>query len=150
VKTYPPHNRRPEDRAYFFDAGIRFACIGCGQCCTGAPGTVFMNRETSERIAAHLRLAHAEFLERYAYPFRNGHSLREKPNGDCIFLEQNRCTIYPVRPPQCRTYPFWPENLRSEAAWARTCKECPGIGAGRLYRRDEIIAFVQESLDAER
>ncbi len=142
--------RRPEDRPYFFDAGLRFECTGCGQCCTGAPGTVFMNAPTADRIAAHLKLTRAAFLKAYAYPLRDGHSLREKPNGDCVFYADNKCAIYSVRPTQCRTYPFWPENLRSEAAWRRTCGECPGIGGGRAHGREEILARVQESLDAER
>ncbi len=150
MQTAERSGRRPEDRAYFFDAGLRFECTGCGRCCTGAPGTVFMNRETSERIAAHLGLSRAVFLRRYAYPFKGGHSLREKPNGDCIFFSEGKCDIYPVRPTQCRTYPFWPETVRSEAAWRETCAACPGIGQGRLYSREEIIAQVQESLDAER
>lgn len=142
--------RRPEDRPYFFDAGLRFGCTGCGQCCTGAPGTVFMNEATSARIAAHLGLTRAAFLKRYAYPLRNGHSLKEKANGDCVFFADNKCTIYAVRPTQCRTYPFWPETVRSEAAWRQTCKECPGIGEGRVYEKEEILSLVQESLDAER
>ncbi len=142
--------RRPEDRPYFFDSGLRFGCTGCGQCCTGAPGTVFMNEATSARIAAHLGLTRAAFLKRYAYPLRNGHSLKEKANGDCVFFADNKCTIYPVRPTQCRTYPFWPETVRSEAAWRQTCKECPGIGEGRVYDKEEILALVQESLDAEK
>jgi len=146
----PTAARRPEDRPYFFDGGLRFTCTQCGHCCTGAPGTVFMNRETSNRIAAHLGLSRASFLRRHAYPLRNGHSLKEKENGDCVFFVDNKCTIYPVRPTQCRTYPFWPETVRSEAAWQRTCRECPGIGAeGRLYDKEEILALVQQSLDAE-
>ncbi len=104
----------------------------------------------ADRIAAHLGLSRAAFLRRYAYPFKKGHSLREKPNGDCIFYENGRCGIYPVRPTQCRTYPFWPETVRSESAWRETCAACPGIGQGRLYAREEIIALVQESLDAEK
>ena len=36
---------------------------------------------------------------------------------DCVFLKEDpergrkTCSIYPVRPLQCRTWPFWPENL---------------------------------------
>lgn len=142
--------RRPEERPYFFDAGIRFSCTGCGQCCTGAPGTIYINRDMADRIAVYLGLSRAAFLRRYAYPFKNGHSLREKASGDCVFFENGKCGIYPVRPTQCRTYPFWPETLRSESAWRETCMACPGIGQGRIYTREEIIALAQESLDAEK
>jgi Fe-S-cluster containining protein len=145
----PPRARRPEDRPYFFDAGLRFGCTQCGQCCTGAHGTIFMNREESGRIAQHLGLARGLFLRRFAYPMKGGHSLREKENGDCVFFADGRCAIYTVRPTQCRTYPFWPENLRSEAAWSRACRECPGIGEGRLFGREEILALVQQQLDSE-
>jgi len=38
----------------------------------------------------------------------------------CIFLESDGklCTIYTSRPVQCRTYPYWPSIVDSEAAWA--------------------------------
>lgn len=37
----------------------------------------------------------------------------------CVFLdnETNFCKIYPVRPIQCSTYPFWPEIMESEKHW---------------------------------
>lgn len=53
-----------------------------------------------------------------------GWMLRQKKNGDCIFLEKdtNRCRIYPVRPMLCSTYPFYIEGLK-----LYTC-ECEGLG----------------------
>ena len=39
---------------------------------------------------------------------------------------------------QCRTWPFWPENL-DRATWhGPVRKHCPGAGKGRLYSRAEI------------
>lgn len=140
---------RPEDRPYFFDGGLRFSCTGCGACCTGATGTVWVNGKEAARIARHLGLPLRAFLDRYAYPFRHGHSLRERANGDCVFFEAGRCSIYRVRPTQCRTYPFWPENVRSEAAWASVCRECPGAGQGRLHSRERILDLVGRAMDAE-
>lgn len=139
--------RRPEDRPYFFDGGLRFGCTQCGQCCTGAPGTIFMSASEVTRMARHVGLPRAQFLARYAYPMEGGHSLREEKNGDCVFFREGRCAIYHVRPTQCRTYPFWPENVRSEAAWKSTCRDCPGIGQGRLHSREEILSLVQQSLE---
>ena len=74
-------------------------------------------------------------------------SLKEKENGDCIFLKEGKCSIYDVRPRQCRTYPFWPQNLRSPEAWARACRACEGIGQGRLYNRDEIFSFLDNDME---
>lgn len=144
-----PKPRFSIDRKYFFDGGVRFECTGCGACCTGAPGTVFVNQADAPRIAKFLGMDLDAFLTKYAYPFEKGHSLHEKPNGDCIFFESGRCSIYPVRPTQCRTYPFWLETMRSEQAWEETCAACPGIGRGRLYSREEILAKIHETLEAE-
>ena len=32
-------------------------------------------------------------------------ALRKKPDGDCMFLEGGRCTVYESRPGVCRNYP---------------------------------------------
>jgi len=66
------------------------------------------------------------------------YSLVEKPGGDCVFLKREAgkatCSIYPVRPLQCRTWPFWTENLRSESAWeSRHERVCPGMNNGQHH-----------------
>ena len=129
-----------DERSYFFDQGLRFACTQCGNCCTGAPGQVRVNNEEMARIGNHLNIDTETMRQRYV---RND-TLIEKPNGDCIFYD-NGCTIYPARPTQCRTYPFWFKNLRSEEAWAKTCKACPGIGHGRLYSKEEILKLLDQT-----
>ncbi|MCH7590938.1 YkgJ family cysteine cluster protein [PVC group bacterium] len=47
-------------------------------------------------------------------------SLIEKKDKSCIFLKDNRCQIYKVRPGQCRNYPF---------NWSReeTLMTCEGV-----------------------
>jgi len=71
------------------------------------------------------------------------YSLIEKqPSKDCIFLSKNGqskgCEIYPVRPLQCRTWPFWRENLSSENVWTQTGRDCPGMGQGKLHSYEVI------------
>lgn len=59
------------------------------------------------------------------------YSLIEKPGGDCVFWERERgCTVYEARPEQCRTWPFWPDNVETPEDWARTESICPGAGNG--------------------
>lgn len=69
-------------------------------------------------------------------------SLREFPNGDCTFLDPKtrRCTIYPARPAQCRTWPFWNSNLADPDSWQRVKSVCPGAGCGELYSLEQITA----------
>jgi len=139
------------NRAYFFDAGIRFSCTECGRCCTGEPGAVIaVSDEDIGAIASVLRLSPEEFRSRHLLRMGEVWSIRERENGDCQFLEQGRCSIYAVRPTQCRTYPFWFKNLRSEEAWARTAGQCPGIGQGELYPRESILRRLEEDLRGRR
>ena len=56
----------------------------------------------------------------------------------CVFLGEKGCTVYEARPEQCRTWPFWPENLKREV-WAKEIVPfCPGADEGRLYSIGEI------------
>ena len=132
-----------KDRSYFFDGGLRFECTQCGSCCTGEPGIVFVSVEELEPIARYLTIPRQVMIEHCLYPFQDGFSIREDEDGRCIFYE-NGCAIYPVRPVQCRTFPFWFQNLGTMEAWDEVCLGCPGIGKGRLYTREEIF----EAMDA--
>ena len=123
----------------WYQDGLRFRCTRCGNCCTGEPGHVWVNAEELAAIAEHRGEPVEEVVALYTYVGYRGRSLREKGNGDCVFYDrQAGCTIYPVRPRQCRTWPFWESNVRSPAAWERTCKVCPGSGRGDLIPPAEI------------
>src|SRR5262245_13427228 len=93
----------------WYRGGLRFECTRCGKCCTGEPGYVWVTDDELRAIADYLQ---QPFEEVRAVRTRLGHrglTLREKANGDCVFYDRDLpgCTIYPVRPPQCRTWPFW-------------------------------------------
>jgi len=135
------------DRPYFFDQGLRFECTGCGKCCSGESGTIFVNDREAGEIAERLGIPVDQFLRDFAYPVEGGHSIRELDNGDCVFLNGNLCGIYDVRPTQCRTYPFWPEIMRSESGWQHAARACEGIGRGRVHSRDEIMAQINRTLE---
>ena len=130
--------------------GVRFECTNCGACCTGAPGRVRVSREELERIAAHLgERVDAEALPDWAGDECGELRLRERENGDCVFYVENRCSIHAVKPGQCRRYPFWFRNVRSEAAWEKTCADCPGIGEGPEIEPEAIFRSVAEDVDTE-
>lgn len=140
----------PATDTFWFDQGIRFECTECGACCTGGPGAVFLSDQDIERLTRHLKMDRQEFLNRYTHPVEGQISLREKDNTDCIFLHESRCRLHAARPVQCRTYPFWFARMRSEHAWQQTCLECPGIGRGRLYHREEILDIIDQDLQRPR
>ncbi len=103
-------------------------------------------------MAKFLGMEEPAFRAKYAKQLRTSWTLREvlTEGGqyDCVFLKTNEegkrgCSIYSVRPLQCRTWPFWPENIKSPQAWERVAQSCPGVnkgtaGEGTLYTVDQI------------
>lgn len=125
-------------RSYFFDGGIRFECTRCGACCNGEPGVVYVDDHEITAIAEYTEVPRDVFVERCLYLLKKSYSIRETNDGRCIFFE-NGCAIYPVRPLQCRTFPFWFQNMRSLDAWEDIALKCPGIGNGKLFSKNAIL-----------
>jgi Fe-S-cluster containining protein len=123
----------------WYRGGLSFECTRCGACCTGAEGFVWLNAEEIERLAQRTGLDVDAFRKTYARRVGGGISLREKPNGDCIFWSQDvGCTVYDDRPRQCRSWPFWNSNIETPEAWDATRRACPGSGQGQLFTVEEI------------
>ncbi len=120
--------------------GLRFGCLGCGYCCTGSPGYVWVGAAEIEALAAAMGLDIPQFAEAFVRSVGRRKSLVEMPNGDCVFFDgqTRRCRVYDVRPSQCRTWPFWQSNVRSPRTWVETCRACPGIGQGPFFSCEEI------------
>ena len=124
----------------WYKNGLKFKCSGCGDCCTGAPGYVWVTNAEMLQIAELMDLEFESFRNDYTRKIGIRRSLKEFSNGDCVFFdnETRKCDVYEARPRQCRTWPFWDSNLRTPEDWERTCGECPGSGTGKLYQLDEI------------
>jgi Fe-S-cluster containining protein len=135
-----PEQQSPSANDPWYADGLRFQCTGCGDCCTGAPGYVWINQAEIDALALRLGMDVAAFERKYVKEVGVRRTLKERKNYDCVFLdgETRKCTVYEDRPRQCRTWPFWSSNLKSPAAWQQTCEVCPGSGKGKLYSIEMI------------
>ncbi len=123
----------------FYNDGLRFSCISCGDCCRISDGYVWLTHEIEHAICELLDISAEEFRKSYTEVVDKKVALKSLSNGDCIFYnEKQGCKIYDARPLQCRTFPFWPENVKSAQYWQRAGEMCPGIDKGELHDKDEI------------
>lgn len=138
----------------WYAEGLKFSCTQCGNCCTGGPGYVWLSKAEVMKLAEHLNLPWENVVRKYCRNLSGRLSLREverEGQYDCIFLEtvtiqtdkgektKRMCSIYTVRPLQCRTWPWWEGNLADEEAWKRAGEKCPGVNRGKkVYEAWEI------------
>ncbi len=114
---------------FSFDTNACFSCNGA--CCRGESGYIWVDRKEIEAIASYLQMSSERFIEDFLKKEGYRYSLKEfKKGGEyfCIFFdeEKNGCSIYPVRPKQCSSYPFW-DRYKDEKYLHEVCKECKGI-----------------------
>ncbi|MBE7437509.1 MAG: YkgJ family cysteine cluster protein [Spirochaetales bacterium] len=106
---------------------FHFRCTACGLCCDGQ-GDVFFSRTELAKIARFLNKSKKDWQElklALIQGVRKGLFVHSAGSA-CIFLKNNKCSIYPVRPLQCRTFPFWPSHFRSQKTLKELQKSCPG------------------------
>lgn len=150
-----------EESRPWYSGGLNFTCTQCGNCCTGPAGFVWISDVEIARLAEHLKMTPPDVVRTYCREEFGRLSLKENrtPEGnyDCVFLQERTaeitfdglppvrhkaCSIYAVRPLQCRTWPFWRENLASPQAWKHSAKRCHGMGNGdRRFSQKQIEAM---------
>lgn len=120
----------PPSQPWYKD-GLSFKCTGCGKCCTGSPGVVWISEEEIHAVANFLQQPVETVTKNHVRKLGDRFALLEhkKSNSqfDCTFLKGKQCTIYPVRPKQCQTFPWWKENLESLDSWNEAAEACEGI-----------------------
>ena len=130
----------------WYKKGLRFQCQGSGRCCKnhGEYAYVYLMPEEVARIAEYLGLAVDAFEDRFC-TVDDGWTILRMDRPACPFLENDRCRIYPVRPKQCATWPFWTENLERRTWEEVVSALCPGVGQGRRFSAAEIEAIAREN-----
>lgn len=136
----------------WYAEGLAFECTGCGDCCRGPGGYVWMNLSEAEKMAAELKLSTEAFAKKYLRRANNRLALIDGFDGNCVFLddEAGKCKVYAARPAQCRAYPWWPEVVKSRRTWESEIRMCEGIGREVLVPLETIVTQLQTLKDAQK
>ncbi len=113
---------------------LRFACQpNCSNCCQ-VEGEVYLTEQDLQRMAEYTGMNPETFEATYVYRTKRLLRLRKPHGRQCHFHQNNCCSIHPVKPTQCRTFPFWPELIEDAKAWEEASQYCPGMGKGELIQ----------------
>ncbi len=109
----------PSNRAVVLDPSVHYVCQRCTACCKW-PGDVRIEEAEVAPIARFLALSDQDFIARFTRlrSNRQGLSLIEKDNHECILLEGDACRIHPVKPGQCESFP----NTWNFPGWRQLCQ----------------------------
>ncbi len=114
----------------------------------GSYGFVYLTPEDRARMAKTLGLTESQFVRKHCTRTEGLLHLKS-PEKDCQFLEGARCGVYEGRPAQCRTWPFWPENMNARTWNKEVAPFCAGVGKGPLHSAEKIQEIVDRYKKSE-
>jgi Fe-S-cluster containining protein len=109
---------------------VNFDCSKCGLCCGDTAEKVrhvLLLESDAERIErltnlkANFFAAVASGKLPYLYEMKKGSDQK------CVFLKDNQCMVYDIRPLICRFYPFELSTNDEGVHTFRVTDECPGV-----------------------
>lgn len=78
-------------------------CLACANCCKTMSPT-FTKKDVT-RISRHFGMSEEAFRKKWLYKDRNGDWLNKKQPCQFLNLEDNKCSIYEIRPRDCAGFP---------------------------------------------
>jgi len=134
---------------YYNEGGLHFSCKPqCAACCK-ITGRVEITEDDVWQMAAHLGITAKKFKQQHTKKDKDQLLLQERSDDSCVMLgKKDKCMVYPVRPLQCRTYPFWNEVLANDFTWLLEKGFCPGIDEGKRYSPQEIDEIRKDNNEA--
>jgi hypothetical protein len=137
---------------------VGFSCTSCGKCCTTTHnGHVFLLQHDYERAQtfcpeALIPAPYFEICSRTGTFFVSGYALRAKPDGSCIHLKDNRCTIYEDRFSICRIYPYMLHREPDEKG-ILTFRQISGLNEHGQYHtnisKEDSIKIARDTISYE-
>lgn len=129
-----------------------FDCTQCGECCKGFGGT-YVSVEDLEAIAAYIGVTAESCRRNYCVRSGERFVLSQRADGYCIFWDRN-CTIHPVKPRMCRSWPYIDSLLVDIGNWWIMAASCPGmqtdVDETELLRRVQVIIGERQKMPKRR
>ncbi|MBW7857467.1 MAG: YkgJ family cysteine cluster protein [Leptonema sp. (in: Bacteria)] len=136
---------------------FKWTCTACGQCCRG-PGAVYFTENDLVNIRQYLNLDKPSktnqekwnrILKKLVQKKQNNFFVHQTDDA-CMFLgKDNKCTIYEVRPLQCRTFPFWTSNFEGKESYQALKALSPGVrnGRGQPFSNQDVVIKTNRTED---
>ncbi len=106
------------------EAADTIDCLQCANCCKNYSPRFKV--PDIKRISKHLKMKEGAFIEQFLYLDKEGdYVVKSKP---CPFLgTDNYCSIYEVRPSDCRRFPYTDEDvlLKRQQLTLKNSTFCP-------------------------
>jgi Fe-S-cluster containining protein len=125
--------------SFNYPAAVRFQCTKCGICCGDTKQKtrhILLLKTEAEQIATTTSQPTSTFTIRIKDKAPYNYEMKKTKEGKCIFLKNNRCTIYYVRPLICRFYPFELKTAHDGKHTFLYTLECPGINKGPILSKN--------------
>jgi Fe-S-cluster containining protein len=124
--------------SFNYPVAVRFQCVKCGICCGDTKEKtrhILLLRTEAEQIAKATLQPTSEFTVKIKDKAPYSYEMKKTEDGKCVFLENNCCTIYAVRPLICRFYPFELKIAHSGKYTFLYTSECSGINKGPILSK---------------
>lgn len=97
-------------------------CTKCGNCCKVLSPA--LHNPDIKQLSAYLNLKEEDFVEKYLEKDQEGDFVfKQKP---CVFLQDNKCQVYEIRPEECKQYPHLNKNVSDRTLqFLSNAKICP-------------------------
>jgi Fe-S-cluster containining protein len=91
------------------------------------------------RLAEFKGLAEFDFIQEFTRlsADRRSLALKDKSNGECVFLRGDDCSVQPAKPQQCRDFP----NLWNFPGFEKVCHAIPRLVSTEEYARSVTTAM---------
>ena len=137
-------------KKFDYPNAVRFQCIKCGICCGDTKEKrrqVLLLKTEVEQIAKATGRHVFKFAVKIEDKAPYSYEMKKRKNGKCIFLENNRCSIYSLRPLICRFYPFELKVTHNQKYTFLYTDECPGINNGQQLNKSYFRKMLQLAHD---
>ncbi len=127
---------------FIFPVNVRFACSRCGLCCGDTKQKtrhILLLETEAGKIARHT----AQSINDFSIEIKDKHpyvyEMKKTNEGQCVYLKDNQCTIYSLRPLICMFYPFELKFDEDKGLYIfEFTFECPGINQGAVLNQKDF------------